>query len=382
VLQAVRTRVCSPISFGVLGPIGWLHASGLVTASRHDAFASELGNLGQRRSQGGRAVIWAGRAAAGSGGTLLPMLDVYGYGGERAAGAYGQNGDAVAALLERATALDSLGIERLGSVFGYGNEDASAERRDATVMESAIITVASDRRDAIRTAFLDGQMSVLMACDPKVLALEHWWNFYPEVSAMSAVAYLAAATVVEDRLAPEALAIARRPFDALDHGLPGGLFGPNHDAVVAIVEAVSDLTREQARRIEREWSLEPTGDLANFGFPGPLDEGRGAEGWMPRWKGRRHHAWIELLQRVGPATMAERRFAWATTSARSRIRAAGEPRPTPELRGAIEAAVAATLFEDLVHAALVEELTQPWRSRDADIAPSSWWESNRARFVR
>ena len=230
-------------------------------------------------------------------------------------------------------------------------------------------------RDSVRAGFLDGQLAVFLACNPPVSAWEHWWNSYPEVSAMLATGYLAAATVVQDQLRPNYPNLVRRPFDALDAGLPAGVFGPNHDQVVAIIEAVSGLNDDQADRIEAVWAREPKGDLASFGYPWPLRPDLGRDGWMPPDKGRRHHAWIELMLLAGKQEMAARRFEWATNSAWMRLaRLPGSRERALSLHGAIKAAVAAAMFADLAPAELVAELDEAWRSRDHAVEPSSWWE--------
>lgn len=192
---------------------------------------------------------------------------------------------------------------------------------------------------------------------------------------MFATGYLAAATVVQDQLLPSDLNLVRRPFDALDHGLPAGVFGPNHDEVVAIIETVSGLSDDQADGITAVWAREPTGDLASFGYPWALRPELGRDGWMPPDKGRRHHAWIELLLLAGREQMAARRFEWATNSAWMRLARSSRSRERALwLTGAIKAAVAAPMFADLAPAELVAELDEAWRSRDHTVKPSLWWE--------
>ena len=337
----------------------------------------------------------AGQADAGESG-LFPRLDIWALGGEeRQSAAYGPNATAVAAVLEQALGLDWLGIERVGSVWDYGNDGSRDQDRNTATVKAAVTAAAEvlGLHDSVRAAFLDGQLAVLLACNPPYPAWEYWWNSYPEVAATFATGYLAAATVVQDQLLPSDLDLVRRPFDALDHGLPAGVFGPNHDAAVAIIEAVSGLQTTQADRVAAVWARKPDGDLTNFGFPSALRPELGRDGWMPERKGRRHHAWIELMLLAGKKEMKARRFEWATNSAWMRLpRLPGSRELALSLHGAIEAAVAAAVFADLAPAELLAELDEAWRSRDHAVEPSLWWErkgeraaaraARRARFQR
>jgi len=300
---------------------------------------------------------------------LFPMVDLWRWDGDREPAAYGPASDAVGALLSRVASLDWLGIERLGSVWDKGNHADTSQRDEQAAKAIRAAAIQSGRTEAVRAAFLDGQISVVAACNPVMGALEHWWNRYPEVPAMGAAAYLAAAMVVEDHLDAAVFTIARQPFDALERGFPQGLFGPNHDLVTAIIDAASALAPEQGHRIEQAWRRAPSGDTACFGYPGPLHRGRGIDGWLPKRKGRRHHAWITLMIAVPDSIRSERKLGWAQHSARPPASI-----HTPEVSAAVKAAVTASLLSDLVAQDLTEELTEAWRSKDGPVAPSLWWE--------
>lgn len=306
--------------------------------------------------RGGRAdPDWPG------GHPLFPRLDIWdwGPGPDRGPGAYGPNGPAVEAVFDVAVDLSWLDVERVGSVWSRGNRAGPAGLVAAAIERAA---VATGRRDAVTVAFLDGQHAVLAACAPVAGALEHWWNNYPEVPAMEAAGYLAAATAVADALEPAALAAARAPFNALRDGLPTGVFGPRHGEVVAILEAVSGLNRDQADRIVASWAApEPRGDLEDFGYPGPAHPERGLDGWMPMKKGRHHLAWIELMTAADRGVRDARNFDWARVSTWMRTRVDGQPPRSPLLKGAIEGALAATLLADLVPQMLADGLTAAWR---------------------
>jgi hypothetical protein len=333
-----------------------------------------------------RAPISAGSADKDADPTdLLPRLDIWAFGkATRDVAAYGPNAGVVEAVIRRAATFDTLDVERAGSIIGHGNDDTDASLRDIRAVAGAIRAAAlvTRRESSVRAAFLDGQRAVFLACNPVMGALEHWWTNYPEVSAMDAAGFLAAAEVVADTIEPDALALARRPFVALDEGLPAGLFGPRHDDVAAIIDAAAWLTEAQVGRIVRAWARPPTGDLRSFGYSGPRYRERGIDGWMPPDKGRRHHAWIRLRTEVDPQVGRDRRLAWATLSAK--IRAGHSPGANAHwlngpkgdagilLTGAVEAAVAASLLADRVPADLVAELTEAWRSLDGDLEPSTW----------
>jgi len=219
----------------------------------------------------------------------------------------------------------------------------------------------------VRTAFLDGQAAVFVACAPMAMALEFWWNNYPEVPAMYAAGMAASVEVVAHLLGNEDLAAARLPWKALDEGLPPGLFGPNSAAVAAMLDEIPWLTLEQQRRIVGVWAQPPTGDLRNFGYPRALRPEEGLRGWMPQDKGRRHLAWIEMLEQTARDLRSDRRFEMATTSAWMRCRVAPERAGDSQFalycHGALKAAVAVTLLRDVAADRVASELLVAWESR-------------------
>jgi hypothetical protein len=189
----------------------------------------------------------------------------------------------------------------------------------------------------------------------------------PEVPAMYAAGMAAAAEVVAHLLGNEDLAAAHSPWKALDEGLPPGLFGPNSAAVGAILDEIPLLTLEQQDRIVTTWTEIPAGDLRNFGYTHPCHPNEGLAGWMPEHKGRRHLAWIELLERTSPDLRSTRRFEMATTSAWMRCQVAPERAGDSEhalySHGALKAAVAATILRDAASDQVVSELLTAWESR-------------------
>jgi hypothetical protein len=318
----------------------------------------------------------AGKAVATTDGGLFPEVDIYEFQSvERPPASYGPNSAAVVAALERVRALDRTGIGRVASAWSLGGGGDPEADRNRAVLEAAVTSAADtpELRESVRAAFLDGELAALLACNPVMFELEHWWHSYPHE--MEVAGYVAAATVVQDRLTPSELDLVRCPFEALDGGFPAGVFGPNHDLVMAVIEAVSRIDHDQAGRIIDAWTRKPAGDLTRFGYPGPLHSELGRDGWMPERKGRRHHAWIELMLLTGPREMAARRFEWAVRSApTSRARLGNNHEREALFEGAIKAAVAAAMFADLAPARLIAELDEAWRSRDHAVAPSGWWE--------
>ncbi len=305
--------------------------------------------------------------------SLFPQLDIWSHAGPlpHPAEAYGPNGDAVVRLILQAMRLDHPAIERVGSLWSDGNGGELS--RAATAREAHLHDVVDaaarrcGREAAVRTAFLDGQAAVLVACHPAVGALEFWWNNYPEVPTMYAAGAVAATEVVAHLLADDDLAVARSPWNALRDGLPPGHFGPNSGAVAAILDAIPLLTLEEQDRIVTAWIERPAGDLTNFGYPGALHPNEGLAGWMPTDKGRRHLAWIEMLEQTSTDVRSSRRLEIATFSARMRCRVAPDREGDREyglyLIGALKAAVAATLLRDAASDRVVSELLEAWESR-------------------
>jgi len=176
----------------------------------------------------------------------------------------------------------------------------------------------------------------------------------PQAAATEAGGFTAATLVVRDALSSEDLDVALEPWRSLQR-LPVSWFGPNTDAIEAMLDEIPTLSNADLRRILEAWRQRPANDIVYLSWR-VVGEGLA---------GTRSDCWSRLVGVVPGPVAAGRRVeaAMFKASLRSPGPAEWETADRRDLHNALSAGAAAIVLADLVPAAVSDDLLEGWRAR-------------------